>query len=213
MDALSCFQASAATPSTGTVRQGLMRTVDRAELERALPPGCVLVEPRVLRRVIKRDRRVPGLGLDVPHGSSYVVARAALVEAATAEELGGRTAADLPDPVVLLPRPDADDGRGDAELLRELWRRAFHASVHAALEARTASGDLPAAAIRERIHRLGRAEFDEVRLVLRQERRLYAGRDEREAWIEFAATFLELRAFEPELVPRVFPVLVDEAAV
>ncbi len=34
--------------------------------------GAVLAPPRVLRRIIKRDRKLPGIGLQVPHRKAYV---------------------------------------------------------------------------------------------------------------------------------------------
>ena len=57
----------ASPPSLGT-----------AELQRLLSgadPSALLVPPRLLRRVIKQERGIPGMGLQVPHRKTYVVRR------------------------------------------------------------------------------------------------------------------------------------------
>ena len=56
-----------------------------AELESALreaDASVLLVPPRILRRVIKQDRQVPGPGLRVPHRKTYVVGRQPLLKIA-----------------------------------------------------------------------------------------------------------------------------------
>jgi hypothetical protein len=186
--------------------------MDLAALERALGASearPLLVDARLVRRVIKRHRHLPGMGLQVPHARSYAIDRAALLEIVDAKDLG-RKAADLPERVILLPRPDRDEHASDAEALASLWRYAFHARVHQELEERAASGQLTPARIRERVHRIGQTEFDEIRRVLRQDDMLVAHEDF-DVYAEFAALFLELSHFAPELLPEVFPTLAKEA--
>lgn len=182
-----------------------------AHVTRPPPEGEVVVlDPRVLRRVIKRHRRLPGFGLDVPHASCYALPRADLLDAVDVDELG-RDPKTLPDRVILLPR---DDEPPDASaVLRRRWRGVFHARVHAVFDDKVAAGALTAAAIRERIHRLGQCEFDEARTTLRQAHALVDPRDDRETWVEFAATYVELRTFAPRHVLRMFPTLLDLARV
>src|ERR1700722_16434549 len=82
-----------------------------AQLEQALlaaDSAVCLVAPRILRRVIKADRRLVGLGLRVPHVKSYVIGREALFELATRDELGVAPGRELPETVVLLVRPEPD---------------------------------------------------------------------------------------------------------
>ncbi len=100
-----------------------------------------------------------------------------------------------------------------AETLEELWRYAFHARVHQEIDRLAAAGVLTPARIRERIHRLGQTEFDEIRLVLRQDRLLLPPHDDRETYAEFAAWYLELRRFAPGLAAEMFPTLGDPGAV
>src|SRR5690606_18840183 len=56
-----------------------------------------------------------------------------------------------------------------------------------------------------RVRQLGRAEFEEIRYLLERDDRLRQPSDDREVYIEFAASYLELRLFAPELLPSAFP--------
>jgi hypothetical protein len=185
-------------------------SIDLAHLEQALlavDPAVCLVPSRILRRVIKADRRLVGLGLRVPHVKSYVIGRDALLQLATHEELGVAPGRDLPETVVLLVRPEPDKlaalSRDEALVL--YWRLLFHARIHTTLEAPPVEGRLTPAGVRHRIQRIGPTEFDAIRAVLRLENFLMPPRDDRTAYIEFAALYLELRHFAPTLLPRYFP--------
>jgi hypothetical protein len=185
--------------------------VEEAELARriaATDAGILLVPSRILRRVIKRHRNIPGIGLDVPHAGSYVVDKADLLSIATPAELG-RSADDVPASVLLLPFPE-DEGDREAILTR-LWRAAFHASIHRELERKVKSGELSPAVVRSRIHRVGQTEFDEVRQVLRQDELLLAPQDQTSVYVELVATYLELSHFDPDQLARTFPALTDAA--
>lgn len=194
-----------------------MAAVNLASVEERLARSearPLLVDPRLLRRIIKRHRAVPGLGLEVPHARCYAVTREVLLKLVSAAKLG-RSEAQLPDEVILLPRPTDVELRGAApdELLTQLWRGAFHAAVHLEIERRFAASALTAARVRERIHRIGETEFDEVRLVLRHEENLLPPHDDRTTFTEFAALYLELRSFDPGMLDRLFPTLRDRARV
>src|SRR5262245_65253622 len=87
-------------------------TLDAAELGRllrAVDPAALLVPSRLLRRVIKRDRKLTIVGLRVPHRKSYVISRNALVALADPDELGIEPDRELPDTVLLLERPEPED--------------------------------------------------------------------------------------------------------
>jgi len=192
--------------------------IDLALLEQVLlaaDPAVCLVPSRILRRVIKADRRLVGLGLRVPHVKSYVISRDALLKLATRGELGVPPGRDLPETVVLLVRPEPDKiaalSRDEALVL--YWRLLFHARIHTALEAPSAEARLSAAGVRHRIQRLGPTEFDALRAVLRQENFLMPPRNDRTTYVEFAALYLELRHFSPALLPRYFPGLADWAGI
>ncbi len=193
-------------------------TIDAAQLEQALlaaDPAVCMAPSRILRRVIKADRRLVGLGLRVPHVKSYVIGRDALLKLATRDELGVPPERDLPETVILLVRPEPDKlaALSRDEALVNYWRLLFHARIHTTLDGRLADGKLTAAGVRHRIQHIGPTEFDAVRDVLRQENFLMPPRDDLSAYVEFAAVYLELRQFVPSLVPRYFPGLADRAGI
>src|SRR5262249_12088100 len=108
-------------------------------LDRALKaadPSAFLVPPRILRRVIKHDRQLAGLGLQVPHRKSYVIDRAAWLRVVDADEIGAGADPALPPPLLLLARPDPQRlaALPAGETLIEFWRLLFHARVHLALD-------------------------------------------------------------------------------
>src|SRR5579862_1502844 len=86
-------------------------SIDLSELERLLKaaePTALLVPARVLRRVIKQDRGLGGIGLLVPHRKSYVIAREAMLAIADRDELGIAPNYVLPAKLILLVRPEPD---------------------------------------------------------------------------------------------------------
>lgn len=182
-------------------------------------PGVLVAEERIVRRVVKRDREVAGLGLRVTHGRCLVVGRAALLACASPQDLG--VDRELPARVILLARP-ARSAEGDRAL--SLSRALFHARVHAALDDASDAGDarharLTIDEIRKRVHAIGETEFDEIRTVLRQDDHLprRSGADaleeERATYVEFAALWLELGRFDPALRAATFPGVRDDGAV
>ncbi len=180
-----------------------------SDIERTLrDAGAIPVHPRILRRVIKRHRKLPGIGLDVPHAGSYVLPREALAEICDEAELGCSKAS-LPDRVILLPRTQLE---GDDVPMR-MWRALYHATIHRELDRQRDSGALTPASLRARIHRIGQTEFDEIRFVLRHDDRLLPPHDDEVTYAEFAATYLEIRAFAPGLLERTFPALANLGAI
>ena len=115
----------------------------------------------------------------------------------------------------MLAQPDtrelAETPSGD--LLDRYWRLLFYLRVHSAFDDKLTAGELPAAGVRGRIERIGRVAFDEARSVLGQEEMLLPPETEASAYVEFAATYLELRYFAPSFVPRYFPGLESLAVV
>jgi hypothetical protein len=199
-----------------------MASVDQplplVELDAALAAvdgNALLAPPRILRRVIKQDRQISGIGLKVPHRKSYLIDAERLLRIVDRDELGLPDDAVLSGTLILLARPDAEylATLTAGEALMKYWRLLFHARVHQHLERQAADGKLDAATVRQRIARLGSAEFAEARLVLRQEDMLLPPIDEVHAYIEFAAVFLELRFFASALLRRYFPALGDPARV
>ena len=174
----------------------------------AVDPAALLAPPRILRRVIKHDCQIGGIGLKVPHRKTYVIGSERLLEIVDRDELDLSPKAQLPETVILLARPDSESlaALTAGEALTKYWRLLLHARVHVALDQRVEAGQLNATVVRERIGQLGSA-FEEVRLVLRQEDFLLPPPSDLSTYIEFVAVYLELRFFAVTLLPRYFPAL------
>ncbi len=192
-----------------------MNDADLEPLLLRADPSCLLVPPRILRRVIKKHRSITGVGLQVPHYKSYVLSRDALLAIANRSELEIAADRPLPDTVLLLPRPDSVPAAGPErdKLLLKYWRLLFHANVHRRLNQLAAEGRLTDAAVLDRARAIGEAEFDEIHAVLGQEFFLLPPADERTTYEEFVAVYLELRYFAPYLLRRYFPSISDFKAV
>src|SRR3954447_24094584 len=120
--------------------------LDLAELRQVLSTAdsaAFLVPPRILRRIIKHDRQIAFVGLQVPHRKTYVIGREALLNITTHGELEIAPDQLIPATVILIARPDgellAKMPRGRA--LLKYWRLLFHARVHIAIAARLLTKD------------------------------------------------------------------------
>lgn len=181
-----------------------LRSEVRARLS-AASDAALLVPERILRRIVKVDRDLRQLGLQVPHDRCYVVRRDVLLaHIDEADEL------DIPDllaeRVILISEPHvfgderAPHGLDEALYLAE--RALFHGAAHVALEDRTEA--FTPALIRARVDHIGQIPFDEVRAVLHHEELLLPPAGDRWIYEEFVATWLELRRYEPDAVPEWF---------
>jgi hypothetical protein len=188
------------------------------QLLQSIEPAAQLVEPRVLRRVIRLDRRLQGFRLLVPHRMSYTIERDRLLAFAELTELGVSPASDLPRRVILLPRPRDDEmnDAGDASHQVERYLRLLlHACVHLALENRAdhCSEDEAEAWGSKRRIEIGEVEFAEIRTALLKDDALFPPPSDAEIYIEFAATYLELRYFVPHERRCYFPAIRDWHAI
>jgi len=168
----------------------------------------LLLEARLLRRVVKAATGLAGFGLRVPHDEAWPVGRALFLETVAGRWNGG--GGELPEELTLLARPGGDDidtPEGRRGALWQGWRAIFHCRVHRAMAGRFAGGELTEAGLRARIHRIGQTEFDEIRYVLEHDGRLPHGSDDRAVYTEFAAMWLELGAFDPHARERTFPAI------
>jgi len=190
-----------------------MRLEELRRALRAAEPNAMLVPPRVLRRVIKHDRKMTSLGLQVPHRLSYAIEATAALDVIEGYELGLEIEAEaaLRGTLLLIAEPTpqelAELTRG--QLLLKYWRLLFHAKVDQAIDERTHSGALTTADLRDRIAHIGPSAFEEAQSVLKAEEFLLPPRGPRDVYREFAAVFLELRQFVPALAPLYFPAITD----
>jgi hypothetical protein len=190
-----------------------MKLEELSRILRGIDPAAVLVSKPVLERVVQN---VTGLNWvvwwRVPHGHCLPVDRGTLFRNVDQEELYLPPDHLLPETVLLLERPTNEElAEPPREVLARYWRLLFHVSAHRELDQRLAG--LTESGLRERVEQLGPAAFEEARNVLVQDGLLPSGADDRSAYVEFAAYFLELLYFAPNLVPVCFPSLPPVAAV
>ncbi len=188
-----------------------MTQADLQKTLRQADPAAVLVSARILERIIREAYQLPNFSWTVPHHKSFVCDRQLLFRHAEQADLELDSDQLLPDTVLLLIRPDQEELSylERKRLLLKYWRRLFHARVHFALESLRRDGLLDDVAIRERIDRIGLTEFEEIRNVLIQDNWLTNTASNAETFIEFAAVYLELRHFAPNLLANYFPGLRD----
>lgn len=189
-----------------------------AELERSIraaDPTAWVVPTRILRRVIKHDRRLTLLGFQVPHGHLYTIAGELLSQIVDPTELGERLPFTWPSRAILIGRPDAKVlsrcARG--RILYEYSRMLFHGRVHAILEQKLTSGEISLNEVQERIQAIGTSEFQEISAVLRQDGMILPPGDDSTVYVEFAACYLELLRFAPSLLAHTFPGIDDRRSV
>ncbi len=181
----------------------------------ATDPAAVLVAPRILRRLLQEEFKVPHLLVQAPHESCYFFDRQVLFRHVEQDELNLDPDRLLPPTVILLTRPTMEQlqTRERDDLLLKYWRLLFHAHVHLALHRRQQEGHLTPAVVRARIGQIGPTEFEEIRTVLQQENYLLAPQDDVSVYIEFASVYLELRYFRSNLRATYFPALHDFQAI
>jgi len=175
---------------------------------REAEPAALLVEPRILRRVIRLDRRLAGLGLLVPHRKCYTIDRGRLLAFVDRGELDLPDSEDLPRRVILLAKPADDDSLDQMEpeaALDYYERLLFHARVHMELERRIAEQSDPDELAQRRRQQIGEAEFAEIRTVLLKDGYLFPQPGDLETYVEFAAVYLELVYFAPTELAIWFP--------
>ncbi len=199
------------TGKIGMTLDQLRKALRKAE------PNVILVPQRILRRVIKHDRRMTSLGLQVPHRKTYSLDFNEAVAILERDELGLDFDPDtaLNGPVYLLaePSPKLLEESTTGQILLQYWRFLFHARVDRTIDDARRSGQLNEVELRSRIDQIGHEIFDEARTVLKYEDYLLPPRDLHETYREFAAVYLEIRHFAPRLLRSCFPSIQDTATI
>ena len=184
-----------------------MTVADLQKILRAVDSAVVLVSQRILERIIREDCKLPNVYWNIPHSRSFVCDRQSLFRHAEQADLELEPEQILPDTVILLTRPAAEElsNLERQVVLLKYWRLLFHARVHIALNGCTLNDE----AVRERIEQIGRTEFEEIRTVLVEDHYLPPHPNDRATFIEFAAVYLELRYFAAHLLANFFPGIRD----
>ncbi len=192
-----------------------LTVTELGRIVREVDPAAFVVPGRVVRRAIKHDRGLPKILFRVPHRRLFALKGSAVLEVVDRDELGLYPGEPLPPTVILLAEPEADDlaGRARADILRDYWRRLFHARIDVELGRRFAEGTIGKVGLRDRIRRIDPSAFEEARSVLLADSLMLPPLDDRGVYIEFAAVYLGLRAFADHLIPRFFPAIRDYDAV
>jgi len=198
-----------------TIQHPPIEVLDLARILKGVDPTALLVPGRVLRRVIKHDRHLGGMGFLVPHRKSCVIDRQTLLQIVDRDELGVAAEEELLAHVILLvqPEPDGLARLPVQQILVKYWQLLFHARLDLAMQQKLAGGTLNAQTVRQRIQRLGSTEFDEIAFVIRQEKFLLPPETPESIYAEFVAIYLTLRRFAKHLLPHFFPCLNDLDAV
>ncbi len=173
---------------------------------RATVPEAIFASRRVVRRIVRADLDLPLLWGRVPHRESIALTPERLLE--LADDVWALPAA-LPETILLVARPDRDRfsaGHGTA-LVREYWRRLYHGCLDIAAREALATHAGSGRELMALVDRIGETVVEEAATVLAREGLLRDRRSMRDTVAEFIATFLEIEAFSPELVPIWFPAI------
>ncbi len=165
---------------------------------------ALVVEARVVRRIMREQLDVRGLATQVPHIECASVPRDVLVALVDEDELGVRhDSLPLIVTLVALPEDDELDALG-LELADVLWRRVFHARVDEAC-VRALGPDKRLSL--ELVDVVGQTPWDEAVAVLVDEERVLEDVGTRAAMVELIALYSELRFFAPHLIAGFLPAL------
>ncbi|MHB8865239.1 MAG: hypothetical protein ACYC6N_22910, partial [Pirellulaceae bacterium] len=178
------------------------------QFAQSVEPGVVVVEPRVLRRVIRLDGRVQGFPQLLSRRETYPIERNRLLALVDPSELGVASPGSLPDRLVLLGKSEnvgSDEERSPESFVQCLARPLFHACLHLELEKHFAHEPTSERMAAERRRQLGETEFAEIHAVLLQDDRLFPASSDVEVYVEFAAWYLELSHYAPETLSCHFP--------
>ena len=183
-----------------------------AELEQAIreaDPEAFLVEPRVLRRVIRKDRDVNLLDWHGTHRQSYAIRGLRAAEFVEREELGISPEATWPEMLLLLSRPDVEEVEETEP--GQLRRRDPQLLFGGSGSRHDARGGMTRGSTRRDCvsgsMSLDKGLFDEIRSVLVQEHLIQDTRDLKTSYAEFAAIYLKRGIFFPNSVETYFPSL------
>ncbi len=189
----------------------------RAFRRRVLKPteGVFLFHPRVLERLVRRDRG-PGLSsLAIPPLGHYLIARTVFLHSLEDENpdaLAVIEGLSLPDLVILLPTPSAQElAAGDPDrVLRLYWGRRFEAEIARAWQtARTDNQDEETFGGRGLAQQIGEPAFREARELLEQDQRVALDLDDDTLCRQFIGFVTYLRYFVPGARAYFFPAIED----
>ncbi|MEI7924181.1 MAG: hypothetical protein WCJ40_19910 [Planctomycetota bacterium] len=189
-----------------TVNESLFGYTDASVIESACPNARLLPE-RILRRIARERLNLIDQGRMILHDDIAVVLDSDIVGLIDNSELGLEPTAIRPHFWILIRKlSDREQGVWDtARRRRELWRRLFHGMVDEWLLKRRLAGQWRRSLIRSWTEAMGELTLKEIRTVLYNDARIASETSDAQMLAEFAAAYLDLKWFEPEALPLVFP--------
>lgn len=200
-------------------RQHRGRT-SKEELKKAfhsIEKGIILVEQRILKKIIQNHKDIRSLAFHIPHTEEYLMATDVLIREISQldPDLEKEWQAIKTPSTVLLSEPTFDELENFSLPYFGLkyWASLAHAETHKCCITLSQSGQLGEAKVKETIARIGIVEFEEIREVLAAENLLFNPKDNSEVLFEFLAHWVELYYFTPELWKKFFPSLKNAAQI
>lgn len=180
------------------------------ELQSAVHQACAdayLVEPRVVRRIIRELHGFARLSSRIPHTEVFVAHAADVRHLAHPDELGLQNFNDLTArPILVAQLEDFElENKPTQDILLLLWQRLFHGMIDRDLQLQIRDGRLTRGRIEELIHTLGQVRFDEAHGVLKAEQRLLNPDSRVEAFCELYALHQQMSRFSHDLLSIWFP--------
>lgn len=172
-----------------------------------------LVEPRVVRRIIRELHGFARLSSRIPHIEVLVAKSNDIRALAHPDELGLEDFQQLAPLSILVAQPEEHELEGHSlqDLLLMTWGRLFHGRIDLRLRNQVNDGSLTRTRAEDFIDRIGQTAFDEAHSVLVSEQRLFEPLSRQEAWCELTTLYLQLARFSPDLLPIWFPSLANNA--
>ena len=189
-----------------TVNEPLFGYTDAAVIE-SICSNARLLPERILRRIARERLKMIDQGRLILHDDIAVVADSDLIGLIDDSELSLDPHKERPHFWILIRNlSDREQGVWDtARRRRELWRRLFHGMVDEWLLKRRLAGQWRRSLIRSWTEAMGELTLKEIRTVLYNDARIASETSDAQMLAEFAAAYLDLKWFEPEALPLVFP--------
>ncbi|MEP3482565.1 MAG: hypothetical protein ABJZ55_25205, partial [Fuerstiella sp.] len=180
------------------------------ELQSAVHSACAdayLVEPRVVRRIIRELHGFARLSGRIPHTEVLVAHAADVRHLAHPDELGLEDFRHLSSrPILVAQLEDFElENKATQDILLVLWQRLFHGMMDRELQLQIRDGKLTRGRVEELIHELGQVRFDEAHGVLKAEQRLIHPDSRVEAFCELYALHQQMSRFSHDLLGIWFP--------
>lgn len=180
---------------------------DDASLIASVCSDARLVPERILRRIARERHSMIDQGRIILHDDLAVIPDSLLIGLIDNDELAMNPGDRRPDMWILLNEFSNREQShwSDSRRRRELWRRLFHGMIDQSLLNRRISGQWRRSLVRAWSEALGESTLKEIQTVLYSDQRILGDTSDAQMLAEFASVYLELKWFEPEALPLVFP--------